>query len=126
MSNLQIPINTALYTKDGRLVGNAFVIRHEKNKYIIRTDYGAYAHMTEEKILDLFYLEKGYSQEEMTERAKNHKFYVSPLQQAVVEEKAVEEVVSERIKPWDLRPMQEEEPKKSKRPRISAKPVKMN
>jgi len=54
-NNLQVLTEgTVLYTKNGIKVGNAIIIGHVKNLFIVLTDYGRMIHMTEYKIHDLF------------------------------------------------------------------------
>jgi len=124
-TELPIPINTVLYTKDGRNVGNAFIVAHEKGRYVVKTDYGAYAHFTPEKVEALFYLDKGYSEEERLERAKSHKNYRAHgrRKESPEEVAPAKEDIIERVAPVIL---VKEEPVKKKRARIAAKPVKVN
>lgn len=67
-----IPINTILYTKDGRKVGNAIVYGYNKDKITLRTDYGSFVTMTLKEIDDSFYGDRG-----PFERGKiaKHKFF---------------------------------------------------
>lgn len=54
-------INTVLYTKDGRWLGNALIVRYaqgpySKPTYVIKTDYGNELSMTAEQIESTFYV----------------------------------------------------------------------
>lgn len=54
-------INTALYTKDGRRLGNALIVRYaqdpySKPTYVIKTDYGNELSMTAEQLESTFYV----------------------------------------------------------------------
>ena len=54
MSNHVLDINTILYTKDGRKIGNAIVTGREGYYWEITTDYGNKVRLTSEKIDELF------------------------------------------------------------------------
>ena len=65
-------INTVLYTKDGRRLGNALIVGYNRNHdceptYIIKTDYGNELRMTAERIESAFYVGSVCS--------KSHKHY---------------------------------------------------
>lgn len=54
-------INTVLYTKDGRRLGNALIVRYaqdpySKPTYVIKTDYGNELSMTAEQVESAFYV----------------------------------------------------------------------
>ncbi len=52
------PINTILYTKDGRQVGNSIIFDYDDNlNYIIKTDYGNTLIMSEADIEASFYIQ---------------------------------------------------------------------
>jgi len=51
-------VNTVLYTKDGRKIGNAIVIGvTEDNLYIIKTDYGHVVKNSLEYLNESFYMD---------------------------------------------------------------------
>jgi hypothetical protein len=49
------PVNTVLYTKDGRHIGNAIVIGHTGKSNIIKTDYGNKATLSDDEIKEIFH-----------------------------------------------------------------------
>jgi hypothetical protein len=59
-SKNKYPVNTILRTKDGRLMGNAIVVGHERVPFsigfrnVIKTDYGNEARLTDGEIEELF------------------------------------------------------------------------
>ena len=53
MKNLKV--NTVLYTKDGRKIGNAIVIYNDDSGFTVKTDYGNIVHFHEAEIDELFY-----------------------------------------------------------------------
>lgn len=67
-----IPINTVLYTKDGRKVGNAIVYGYKKNKITLRTDYGSFISMSLKEIDDSFYGDRGPHERETQVK---HKYF---------------------------------------------------
>lgn len=71
MSNKKYPVNSVLYTKDGRLVGNAIVIGHNNDKNIIKSDYGNIISLKDDEVERYFYsnVKSGWD-------IKEHKHYV--------------------------------------------------
>lgn len=49
------PVNTVLFTKDGRKVGNAIVIGHEGDKNVLKTDYGTIIKHTDYTVRQYFW-----------------------------------------------------------------------
>lgn len=52
-----LELNTVLYTKDGRKIGNAIVIKIDREIITIKTDYGNNLTMTYRDVEDLFYFD---------------------------------------------------------------------
>lgn len=57
-------INTILQTKDGRIIGNAIVIKSEGSENEIKTDYGNTCVLSDKEIIDLFYIREENEQDE--------------------------------------------------------------
>ena len=76
--DVTLRVNKVLYTKDGRIMGNAFIIDKTGSIYTIKTDYGNILALNEKQINELFYLYK--SEEILKSQVKyiedNHKFNV--------------------------------------------------
>ena len=53
---MELTVNTPLFTKDGRRIGNAIIIGCNNDAFQIKTDYGNEMTLTEEEIKQEFYL----------------------------------------------------------------------
>lgn len=72
---LVLPINTILYTQDGRKIGNAIVIGRIDSKYNIKTDYGNDVVMSLVDIFTLFHTDNPNNddvQKEYLEKTHKH------------------------------------------------------
>lgn len=49
-------LNTILFTKDGRVIGNAIVIKNEGGFNEVKTDYGNTCVMSDKEIEEVFYI----------------------------------------------------------------------
>jgi hypothetical protein len=77
-------INTLLYTKDGRIIGNAIVTEKlPDSKWKIKTDYGNEVILMEIEISPIFYIGHEhidpYSSQYAEENIENHKHYTKLL-----------------------------------------------
>lgn len=58
MGNGRFEINTILYTKDGRNVGNAIIVERKGKQHRLKTDYGNTLILSYNEINELFYIKK--------------------------------------------------------------------
>lgn len=68
-----------LYTKDGRIIGNAIVIGHRNNLNIIKTDYGNVCEMTTEEIYDGFHLASKEEMDQLKSISGDHKHAINKM-----------------------------------------------
>ncbi len=74
----QIKMNTILYTKDGRKIGNAIVTNIIGNFYELKTDYGNSLKLNSQELRELFYSEMGgLTQEDEDYLGSTHKNMVN-------------------------------------------------
>jgi hypothetical protein len=71
-------LNQVLWTKDGREIGNAIVIKiFDSGSIQIKTDYGNIVRLTKKEVDHLFYYKKeGLTSEEHELISKTHKYAI--------------------------------------------------
>ncbi len=80
METAKLSVNTILYTKDGRKIGNAIITKQSKcgEFWFFTTDYGNHCGpRTTQEILELFYasLDCPYNQELSEAKISEHKHF---------------------------------------------------
>ena len=72
---MKLTINTPLFTKDGRQIGNAIIIAEPKSGtfFTIKTDYGNEVRLSKYEIESLFHTESNKTDLELKFIRDNHK-----------------------------------------------------
>ena len=72
-----IEVNTILYTKDGRKIGNAIVIHKMRISVEIKTDYANTLVLSLDELKELFYIKKeDLTRDEEIYISENHKYSI--------------------------------------------------
>ena len=78
----ELGTNCVLYTKDGRVVGNAIVLGQYEKGWFVETDYGSFMTLNTKEIKEMFHIGNNHLSEEERELCKiyitSHKNY-SPI-----------------------------------------------
>lgn len=74
IGDFRMKVNTILYTKDGRLIGNAIIIEETDKFNVIKTDYGNVCILTDDEIINLFHI--NISDSDLFLTAETHKYSV--------------------------------------------------
>ena len=73
---MKYKVNTILYTKNGRGIGNAIVTGHEGDYNVIKTDYGNTTKLTDNELGSMFWTDTETVMPEMLDEfRKSHKNY---------------------------------------------------